>query len=69
MGLRADRKKVARKIHIGDVVTWGRKVLAHPVMEITPTGVIVDAAEVGYPRLFVAFDDEPVVVPKVRRKK
>lgn len=56
MGLRAQRKAQMRKIKVGDVVTWGLRKLSHPVLEVRPDGVVVDAASAGFPRLFVTWE-------------
>lgn len=53
---RAELKKARKQVRVGDHVTWGRGVSAHEVLEIRHHGVVVDAADVGFPRLFVAFD-------------
>jgi len=39
---RAERKKLAKQFKVGDVVTWGRGLRSHVVVEVTPTGVYVD---------------------------
>ena len=56
MGQRADRKKQMRKIKAGDIVTWGHGIHSHPVLEVRPEGVIVDAASEGFPRHFVSWE-------------
>lgn len=52
MGRRALRKKLARKFQVGDVVTWGRKHIAHCVVEVQAQGVLVDStsAKFGKPQ-------------------
>jgi hypothetical protein len=57
MGLRADRKKIKNKVHIGSFVTWGLRECAHPVVEIQEDGVIVDARPcLDHPRYFVSYE-------------
>ena len=41
MGIRADRKKMARKFKVGDVVTWGCGLARSEIIEIDHTGVYV----------------------------
>jgi len=56
MGLRADRKKNQRRFKVGDEVTWGRGVKSHPILEVHPEGVVVDAASEGFLNLFVTWE-------------
>lgn len=61
MGQRAINKKMNRKIKVGDLVTWGDKVEACPVLEVCADGVFVNGGE-RFPRLFVIW----VEIEKVR---
>lgn len=58
MGLRALRKKLTRKIKVGDLVTWGLGVKAEKVVDIDADGVYVDCSydrNLG-PRYFVSWE-------------
>jgi hypothetical protein len=61
---RAVRKKMRRRFKVGNMVTWGLKVVANRVVEVTDDGLLVDASKDGCrnPRYFVAWSDEPEVV-------
>ena len=50
MTRRAMRKQLRRKFAVGDLVTWGNGHVAHPVIEITARGVIVDSTASGFGR-------------------
>lgn len=54
---RAERKKLRKQFKVGDVVTWGTGAVAHYVVEVKETGVVVDATSVGYGMLFVSYDE------------
>ena len=56
MGERALRKKMIRKVKVGDVVTWGNRVSSCVVLEVHQHGVVVDAADQGFPSLLVSWD-------------
>ena len=44
------------KFRVGDVVTWGAKAIAHRVVEVTESGLYVDASSVGFgSRYFVSW--------------
>jgi hypothetical protein len=65
---RAERKKVMKQFKLGDSVTWGNGATSHCVVEVRPTGVVVDVTSQkdakhfaeqrtdGRLFLFVAFD-------------
>ena len=38
----AERKRVAKAFKKGDVVTWGRGICSHVVVEVRETGLLVD---------------------------
>ena len=62
MGLRADRKKMAKKFRIGDIVTWGRGIIDAEVVEVSHDGLYVDTKlEDGTPapRHFVPYVPGP----------
>jgi hypothetical protein len=46
---RAVRKKLGKKFKVGDVVTWGLRVIAHRVVKLDAAGVFVDttSADIG----------------------
>lgn len=44
MGLRAQRKKLAHKIKVGDMVTWGSGEKAERVVDMDADGVYVDCS-------------------------
>lgn len=57
MGLRALRKKLTRKIKVGDLVTWGLAVASEKVVDIDADGVYVDASSSGLgSRYFVSWE-------------
>lgn len=57
MGLRALRKKLSRKIQVGDIVTWGLAVKSEKVVGIDADGVYVDASASGLSsRYFVSWE-------------
>lgn len=47
---RAIRKSMRGKFRVGDVVTWGRGVLAHRVLWVVDLGVWVDTTSTGLGR-------------------
>lgn len=53
---RAERKKLQKQFNVGDVVTWGTGAVAHRIIEVKETGVIVDARSIGFGMLFVSYD-------------
>lgn len=56
---RAIRKKMRKRFHPRDVVTWGIGVRSHRVLEVRPTGILVDTRSdpswEGPQTLFVEF--------------
>ena len=56
MGLRALRKKLRNKIHVGDSVTWGLQRVSNVVLEVQDEGVVVDASDQGLGRYFVTWE-------------
>lgn len=64
---RAQRKKLQRKIKVGDAITWGTGAFSYKTTQVTPQGVWVDISsdedksvgvttKDGRTLLFVAFD-------------
>lgn len=41
---RTNHRRLKKKIKIGDVVTWGRGILYHKVIEIRGNGILVDVS-------------------------
>lgn len=52
---RAQRKKLSRRFHVGDLVTWGNGRISHAVTRVTPHGVYVDASSEGFGEIFLHF--------------
>ena len=48
MTRRAERKRLRRKFKVGDLVTWGAGRVAHPVIDVTALGVVVDSTASGF---------------------
>lgn len=65
---RTMRKKMLRRFKIGDLVTWGRKVVANRVVEVLPEGLYVDASreDCRDAKHFVAWSQEPELADKKR---
>jgi len=67
MGLRAQRKKMAKKFRVGDIVTWGNGSVNAKVDEVSSAGLYVNTVMSDgrpAPRYFVPFvpdtDMEPL---------
>ena len=43
MTRRALQKKLGKKFKVGDVVTWGNKLIAHRIVEVQAQGIVVDS--------------------------
>lgn len=48
MSRRAIQKKLVKKFKVGDVVTWGNKLIAHRVTMVCRDGVYVDSTATNY---------------------
>lgn len=62
MGLRAQRKKMAKKFRVGDIITWGSGAVDAEIVEVSADGVYVNThLEDGSPapRYFVPFVPRP----------